>query len=495
MPNPKTSQGHQAHPPVPDPLMRPIAPAAPYPLDELGPILGPMAHTLQAAIEAPDALCAQSVLAATSLAVQGHADVRIAHEIKPVSLYLLTLADSGERKTSTDNVALRPHEEWERQKHQQYRLEDKAYGDQYAIYRKAYDGIVSDKKMTESEKRLALGQLTEPHAPLIPRLKADNPTYQALLRMLRQGLPSMGLFSNEGGKFLGSYSMSKDAMQQTIGGLADLWDAKPIMYDVVKEDIQLPLYGRRLSIHLSVQPELGFKLLGNRLAQHMGLLSRFLIAYPTSTIGTRFHKPSELDQDPNVQQYNSQISALLNKYLPWDSEEPGALKPRILTMTRPARDMWWTFHCEIEQHMAPDQNLAEMKDFANKMSQHAARLAAVFTVLESPEAFNIIQDIMERAIHVTQFYVGEAIRLFCVSTINPEIFKAQAVLDWLKKEHITKLYPAMLYHGSRRKPYRDKKAVMPVIDELVSHGALEWIENPTERDIDGAIRREAWRVV
>ena len=48
-----------------------------------------------------------SLLAAASLAVQGQADVHIDGRVLPLSLWLLAVAESGERKTAVDAIAMR----------------------------------------------------------------------------------------------------------------------------------------------------------------------------------------------------------------------------------------------------------------------------------------------------------------------------------------------------------------------------------------------------
>jgi putative DNA primase/helicase len=55
--------------------MREIPPADAFPVDALGGILGSAAHAIHDRVQAPLAICGQSVLAAASLAAQGHADV------------------------------------------------------------------------------------------------------------------------------------------------------------------------------------------------------------------------------------------------------------------------------------------------------------------------------------------------------------------------------------------------------------------------------------
>ena len=59
----------------PLPLIPPPIAAADYPLDALGDMLGEAARAIEAMVQCPAELAAQSVLAAASLAAQGHADV------------------------------------------------------------------------------------------------------------------------------------------------------------------------------------------------------------------------------------------------------------------------------------------------------------------------------------------------------------------------------------------------------------------------------------
>jgi hypothetical protein len=59
----------------PRPLMRELPPADPFPIDALGDVLGAAARGINDRVQAPIAICGQSVLAAAALAVQAHADV------------------------------------------------------------------------------------------------------------------------------------------------------------------------------------------------------------------------------------------------------------------------------------------------------------------------------------------------------------------------------------------------------------------------------------
>ena len=93
----------------PLPLFPPLGEPAPYPLHALGPVLSPAAAAISHKVQVPTAMAAQSVLAAASLVAQAYADVMLPFAQKrPISLYFVTVAASGDRKTTADGEALWP---------------------------------------------------------------------------------------------------------------------------------------------------------------------------------------------------------------------------------------------------------------------------------------------------------------------------------------------------------------------------------------------------
>jgi hypothetical protein len=91
----------------PRPLVREMPPADPYPTDALGKVLAGAARAIHDRVQAPLAICGQSVLAAATLSVQGHANVQLPMgHVKPVSSYFISVAATGERKSAVDTEAL-----------------------------------------------------------------------------------------------------------------------------------------------------------------------------------------------------------------------------------------------------------------------------------------------------------------------------------------------------------------------------------------------------
>ena len=81
----------------------------PFPVDALGTVLAPAARAIHDRVRAPLAICGQSVLAAATLAVQGHANIELPMgHAKPLSGYFVSVAATGERKSAVDQEALWP---------------------------------------------------------------------------------------------------------------------------------------------------------------------------------------------------------------------------------------------------------------------------------------------------------------------------------------------------------------------------------------------------
>ena len=88
--------------PDPQPLAAKVEPE-PYPLDALPLPIRAAVEEVAGFVKAPVPMVASSALAALSLAIQAHADAKRPEKLHgPVGLFILTIADSGERKSTCD---------------------------------------------------------------------------------------------------------------------------------------------------------------------------------------------------------------------------------------------------------------------------------------------------------------------------------------------------------------------------------------------------------
>jgi hypothetical protein len=474
----------------PEPLQRELPAPEPFPCDALGATLSHMAGGLRKVVQAPDAICGQSVLAAGATAVQSAANVLIDGRQFPCSEFFLTIGETGERKTATDHYALWPHYRHERALADEYKTALHTYINAADAYRKARDEALKSAKGREAKEAALQALGLPPRPPWEPILLIQEPTYEGLIKAFLKGYPSIGLFADEGGRLIGGHAMNADNILKTAAGLSELWDGKRITRVRASDETAL-LYNRRLSLHLMVQPVVASTVLSNRLLQGQGFLSRCLICWPTSTAGTRKYQAVNLAQEPAVHHYNTRMATLLSTLLPWrdDPDAVQACTPRPLTLTAPAKRLWELFHDNVEGQLGEGGELAPIRGFGNKAAEHAARLAAIVTLVEDPEATTLGKLGIEAGIALTEFYLAEALRLCDVALGDPELAVAEATLAWLQRydlvhlAHVYKCGPTAV---------RDAKTARRILTILEEHGWLSRIEGGA--DIDATHRREVWRV-
>ena len=156
----------------PQPLLREITPGFAYPVAALGPLRDAV-EAVQGMTLAPVAIPAQSALAVASLAVMGFVDVETLGGNRPVSLYCLTIAQSGERKSSCDAplmAAVRAHE---KEQAEAQRDAVTIWQNSHALWKGERERILAEAKKGKGEKRTAsLADLSalgaEPTAPPSP---------------------------------------------------------------------------------------------------------------------------------------------------------------------------------------------------------------------------------------------------------------------------------------------------------------------------------------
>ncbi|MFD2502148.1 DUF3987 domain-containing protein [Rhizorhabdus histidinilytica] len=187
--------------PEPIPLRGTPVDPDPYPVDALGVIAAAATRSIMRRVQVPDALAAHSVLSAVALAVQGHVVVRLPTlEVKPVSLFLTTVADSGDRKTASDKLACAAIDEHEADLSVEYQREKLIYQSAHASWKSIKDQIAKDHKGDYAQIREAVERHgAPPQEPLLPAMIVPPGSTQGVLHILEHGRPSVGLYHNDGG--------------------------------------------------------------------------------------------------------------------------------------------------------------------------------------------------------------------------------------------------------------------------------------------------------
>ncbi|MGY2373737.1 YfjI family protein [Pseudomonas sp. SDO524_S393] len=441
----------------PRPLIESNPVAQPYPVQALGGILGPAVERMAEVIGVPQALAAQSVLAATALATQGHAGLQLDGRNYPLSLYLITMAASGDRKTAADRCALLPARQWEREQWQRYREQLARY---LAAQRQAQRANPVDPAPTNGVPLEA-----EPSAP---RLITTDPTIEALIKGLCHDLPSMGLFCDEGGQFLGSSTMSRDHRLKAVTTLSSLWDGSPIDRARSMAGESLRAYDRRLSLHLMLQPYLAMQLLSDPLLQGQGILGRCLMTWPTSLAGQRSYQAVDLSKDAALKRYHHRLSALFRQ--PWSLSPDGALQLSLLNLSPLARRRWIDLHDAIESQLGEFGELASVRPSGSKAAENLLRVAGILAVVEESSVVEV--DHIQRASTLIGYYLAEIQRLTEQEPVCRVKEEADRLLRWLQVKDWKRFSIRDLNRNGPRFARKSSRHAAKLLVELIDH---QWL--------------------
>jgi Protein of unknown function (DUF3987) len=487
----KSAQAEKAEPPLP--LTRELPPAHPFPVQALGTVLAPAARAIHDRVRAPPAICGQSLLAAATLAVQPHANIRLptGHE-KPLSNYFVSVAATGERKSTVDQEALSEVHKREAALREAFEgkwVEYENDRDAWEAARKAVSKNAKGDRVTIKTALDALGP--GPLRPLEPIMTCGEPTYEGLCKLLAVGLPSVGIFAAEGGQFIGGHGMSDDAKLRTASGLSALWDGEPIKRVRALDGFTV-MPGRRVAMHLMVQPDVAAIWFGDRLLEAQGLMSRVLVTAPEPASGARMWREPAPESEADMKRYYGRLLGILQQPLPLAEKARNELAPRTLPLSGEARRLWIEFHDHVEKRLGPGGELEPVRGLANKLPEHAARIAAVLTLVHNIEAGEVVDTEMQAGIALAEHYAMEGLRLFGSSSVNTDLLLAQRLLVWLKDwpEQVVSL-PDIYQRGLNA--VGDQAIARKLVAILEEHKWLVRLEGGAM--VAGQRRREVWKII
>ena len=415
-----------------------------FPVEALGGILGDAAAEIAAAVQVPIELAAQSVLGVASFAAQRMANVRhpVLRTEVPLSLFLLSVAQSGDRKSACDKQAARAVKEHSRALFEIYKEEQREY-----LRRKAEGG---DELVAPREANLIIRE----------------PTLEGLQKSFENGQPSQAIFNDEAGSFFGGHAMKPENAAKTICGLSEFWDGQDIVRTRVSDRILLT--NRRLTVHLLTQPVIAEKLLKDPLLQQQGIFARFLVCQIESIAGSRFIDRS-LPPVPDAarKRLDIEVARLLN--LEWAADFTGGAVLSCMELEPHAVEAWDLLYNESEKEQAPGGAFEIIGPFVSKVAEQTLRIAAILAVFDNTPLVSV--DAMLRATRLANFYLNTTLRLAQEQEAEPLELSAQRFIEWLTEkrggratiEEIDKYSPRPL---KLRRDRRHIRNVMQVYCEL-----------------------------
>lgn len=449
--------------PAPLPLSRRVSDEIALPLRALGNVLGPAAKAIADSVQCDPAMAVNSVLAAASLAAQGIAHVGLDGRTSPLSLFFLTLAGSGERKSAVNSAAMSAVRAVEKEKMLNYRAELLAYEE---LLKNPVEGVIPEK-------------------PVDPSILNEDFTLDALVMGLATGCPSQGVFTAEGGAFLGGYAMAKEHLLRTSTTLSALHSGESISRKRVTGSFSVQ--GRLLAVHLMVQPEIARQFIGHPIVQDQGLLPRFLMTEAVPYIGSRGYASVQTFQSMMYREYVNKLASLMRKDLTTDGL--GGLVTRELTLEEDAKNLWINEYNSIEVSCQDGREFEHYKSYASKLPDQILRIAGVITIFENASATSISAQVMEGAIQLGRYYIAQAKRLL-LTPEDQKLTETEQLLAWLQRQGSSEIALRDIYRLGPKfvRSAAKARSLMQVLEEHF------WVTRLQEeiRSQDGKLCKEAY---
>lgn len=441
---------------------------ASYPISALGAHGSEVATALHEKFQAPLALCGQAVLCAMNTAVSSWGHVEAIHGGGvPLSLYLITVAQSGERKTAVDDAA------------------------QKGI--RAYQKELSKLLSRNEEARDSDAEEPARSAQIV----VNEPTFEGLLRTMSVGPGFTVLSNDDAASFFGGHAMSREKKQRTTAGLSQLWSGTKVHSpradgrDVGVEDVPL-------SMSLMFQPYLNSQVFGDREMVEQGFLARVLPCYPKSTMGTRLFRECSAHAEAQIAEFAVRVFDVLqevraHREMHVAPADRFASNLPLLSLSREAKAVLIAFHDEIEIELAPGGKFERVRGFAGRATENATRLAGVVAIFDDVGVREVPVKAALAACELMRFYIEEFSNLLCLAKTQKDHSAAGELGAWMARQfgagglgHDKEISqfgpPAFRKKGDRQEAMR----------LLCDYGWIEILPKGTE--VGGAKRAEAFRV-
>jgi hypothetical protein len=477
--------------PTPEPLFKEFEQASRYPVESFGKY-AEVLEAIEDMTQAPIAFAGQSFLSIASLCVQDIANVQtISGGYSPLSLYLLTLGKSGERKSSCDKLLMKSIMDLQHELSKETTKKTEAYKIAKEVWKNKHDSIMKDPSINNSTEKKLQELGAEPSEPIEHLLTISDPTTEGIFDLLDRGRPSIGLMTDEGGKILGGYGMNKENRMKSISIYSNFWDGNPAN-QVRRTSKSKTLYGKRLAMHILVQPEIAQDLFCDGLSQHQGFLPRMLITYPESKIGTRLYKKAKPESHKVISEVSKSIVQHLQRLSDIECNEDYELVFSDLDLSEEAHEKLCEFHDNIELEQLKGGKYYDIIAYASKACEQVSRIAGVFTLFEDATATIVNAEIIERAINLVSYHLDETLRITQSIIVPDYLLKADKLRLWLLEEYQEQYINPRTIVQFAKGNYKTTTEARKAIDLLAKHGWL--IKSELPQTIGGHKSKDAWLI-
>lgn len=368
------------------PIRAPLEPQRAYPLDGFSDDLHAAITAIvdSAACSVPTA--AVALLGSLNVIVQTDYDCETLEPgvLKPTSLYLMALSESGWRKSSAYRKAFSSNIEADTRAYGQHQRALAATGERKSA------GKAGDKPDGDagSDGAAAEGSFIDDRKlrKVSPIAMRSDATIEAFIKRLDGGRWAQALVSDDASEQLGNWSGRGDQRGRTMGKLQRAWDGERLGSDRVTDGgLELHIAGRRVSITWFTQGDPGRDWLLCPVAA-LGFTPRTLVAQddarPDRLLLDAAQERDCLNRVRDFTDVIAQVRRRQDKDCEYVPDDDDAGKRSVARLSPEARAMLNDFHTEAEQigDKARASGNLHVAGFWERAAEQSARLAANFAV-------------------------------------------------------------------------------------------------------------------
>lgn len=452
----------------------------PFPIECFPSVLYQMAQEIHRVTKTPIELCGGTILSAASMATRGTVKVyEKADLIHFLCLFLMIIAESGERKSSVTKKSLEPIYLQQEEDKKSYLEDLRAYKAFEKTARQREKQLLGGTKSADTgditDKLILIQKELESHKPAHYRYITDDFTVGALFRLLEETGGSFAIVSLDGGNVLdyiqGKGHGTDDSLNDSLLLKATWGD--PISRDRTGKNAEGEhLFIKDPSCHVTiiVQPDRCRQFLSDPRLRGSGIIARILPITCNSTIGTRF----EEEEDPP---YNEEIVESYRNCIRSIYKSDQRIEIRLSKEAASARRAYFN---EIERAMGKGFSLEDLRDLGSKSATQVTRIAALFELYKNKskaddilisgktwyEAEALGRWMLDQAAHLQRTDYNELV-LIAAKQISEKILDSNLA----KKPFFEKRDFQQRFKHELGKP-PGKQFVSDVISTLISH---RWI--------------------
>lgn len=397
-----------------------------FPLESLpGPLLS-FVECLAESTQTPEEMAGILSLGVLATAFQSKLDVQITPDWKePLCLYCVAVAAPGERKTAVISALTKPLYEYEFEQKELEAVEIEQNRTERTLLERALQNAQTSATKRKGNFEQAKQEALDISAQLATfkdkhefRLLVDDTTVEKLVDIMDTQGGCVTVCSAEGGVFdamSGRYDNKANFDVYLKGHAGD-----PIVVDRIGRK-QNRIMNPRLTMLLTIQPEVLGGLMGNTTFKGRGLCGRFLFAMCHSKVGNRKIAPDPMPEEVR-QEYRSFVRRILS------SEYRGTIR-----LSPDADEIRKAYQEYIEKKLGNEWE--NMRDWGGKLTGAMVRVAALMHAAQvqgDPTEIPIPPETMIAATSIAEFLASNAEAVYQLMGADTECEDARYL--WKKIE-------------------------------------------------------------